>query len=235
MNVFSAFTFGSLIKTFLPGLVWLIAIGILEADAQRLLGASPVIWPAVQAHEQAALVLAFPASILLGLLSNILVFMGVNDWLVRNRARSVDSDLFEVHDHLKARVLDRYWPLAESSDERLHELFNRHIDVELIMLNVLGPETIAYVREQYWYHLEFQINLLLSLLVAFIALMLNAFLNFTTCSILMLNVLEYLGLLAPVCLLLLVAARRNYRRHIAKIASLMAATLRVTAPRIAED
>jgi hypothetical protein len=38
MNVFSAFTFGSLIKTFLPGLVWLIAIGILEADAQTAVG-----------------------------------------------------------------------------------------------------------------------------------------------------------------------------------------------------
>ena len=31
MNIFGAFTFGSLIKTFLPGFVWLVAIVMLEA------------------------------------------------------------------------------------------------------------------------------------------------------------------------------------------------------------
>jgi hypothetical protein len=32
MNIFGAVTFGSLIKTFLPGLVWLCAFAIVEAD-----------------------------------------------------------------------------------------------------------------------------------------------------------------------------------------------------------
>jgi hypothetical protein len=32
MNIFGAFTFGSLIKTFLPGFVWLIALGIVAVD-----------------------------------------------------------------------------------------------------------------------------------------------------------------------------------------------------------
>ena len=38
MNIFGAVTFGNLIKTFLPGLVWLIAFAILEADFAQLRG-----------------------------------------------------------------------------------------------------------------------------------------------------------------------------------------------------
>jgi len=224
VNVFSAFTFGSLIKTFLPGLVWLIAIVLIVTDIEQLVGAPRVIWDAVQGHDQAALVLSFPASILLGLLSNILVFMGVNDRLVRNRARRVDPDLFRLHDQLKARILDRYWKLLGHSDDRFRPVFDKHVDVEIIMLDVLGTEKVAYLREQYWYHLEFQINLLMSLILMFFALVLNAFLSFSACGLVWILTL-YVIFFVPLCLLLLVAARKNYQRHVAKVASLMAAML----------
>jgi len=39
MNIFGAFTFGSLIKTFLPGFVWLVAMVMVSVDVACL------VWP----------------------------------------------------------------------------------------------------------------------------------------------------------------------------------------------
>jgi hypothetical protein len=50
MNIFGAFTFGSLIKTFLPGFVWLIAIVILEAFVAQMLGRVS-LWSYLQTKE----------------------------------------------------------------------------------------------------------------------------------------------------------------------------------------
>lgn len=222
MNIFGAFTFGSLIKTFLPGLVWLIAIGILEADVSQLVEEPPIIFAFVKANTQAALVLAIPASILLGLLSNIAVFMGVNDRLIRDPVKKANPGLFALYDRLADQIRDQYWDLVECADEDVRREFNLHIDAELIMLQTIGVEKMAYVREQYWYYLEFQINLILSILMlflslaAFSALHANSFHNF------FIHVLLYFALMAPVCGLLFRAARKNYQRHISKMLSLMA-------------
>jgi hypothetical protein len=169
MNIFGSFTFGSLIKTFLPGVVWLLAIGVLETDISRLLGLEPFLLTIARDSAQVTLVLAlgFPAAILLGLMSNIVVFMGVNDRLVRTPVRSANKDLFALYDHLAARVRDRCWPSAGLPDAAQRKIFDTHTDVEIIMLAVIDQDKMAYVREQYWYHLEFQMNLLLSLVALF--------------------------------------------------------------------
>ena len=105
MNIFGAFTFGSLIKTFLPGLVWLLAILMLEIDIAQMLQVEPMLWTFVRTKDQAALVLAIPASILIGLVSNIVVFMGINDWLVRTPVRHSHRDLCALYDALAQRIL----------------------------------------------------------------------------------------------------------------------------------
>lgn len=225
MNIFGAFTFGSLIKTFLPGFVWLVAIGILEADVQELRSAEPFILGYADAHEQAALILAIPASILLGLMSNIVVFMGVNDRLVRNPARRRDPGLFGLYELLSGRVRDRCWEAAGCQDRAAREDFQRHADVELIMLPSLGADKLAYVREQYWYHLEFQVNLLLSIVCTLLGLVFRAAISADSVAVFGAHLLWCLALGVPVCVLLVRAARKNYHRHIAKMASLMAAFL----------
>ncbi len=222
MNIFGAFTFGSLIKTFLPGLVWLIAIGILEADVSQLVEEPPIIFAFVKANTQAALVLAIPASILLGLLSNIAVFMGVNDRLIRDPVKKANPGLFALYDRLADQIRDQYWDLVECADEDVRREFNLHIDAELIMLQTIGVEKMAYVREQYWYYLEFQINLILSILMLFLSLAAFSALNANSFHNFFIHVLLYFALMAPVCGLLFWAARKNYQRHISKMLSLMA-------------
>lgn len=225
MNIFGAFTFGSLIKTFLPGFVWLAAIVLLEADIAQMFGAKPVLWGFAQTREQAALVLAIPASILLGLLSNIVVFMGVNDLLVRTPVKRANPDLCALHDDLAQRLREKCWSSLNGANQTLKAVFDAHIDPELVLLHTIGVEKLAYVREQYWFHLEFQLNLLLSAGAVAIALAVSSVLNAASMQMGLMYVLICLVGAALVMRALLAAARKNYARHVAKMASVMAAVL----------
>src|SRR5215813_14054958 len=102
MNIFGAFTFGSLIKTFLPGFVWLLAFAIVLVDCDQFFRLGINLWPFVSDKDRATFIvaLAIPACILFGVLSNIIVFMGVNDRMVRRPVRNDHRDLFAIHDHL---------------------------------------------------------------------------------------------------------------------------------------
>jgi hypothetical protein len=225
MNIFGAFTFGSLIKTFLPGFVWLIAIGIVEADISRFHGLEPLLFGYASAHDQAALILTIPASILLGLMSNIVVFMGVNDVLVRNPVKKKNPALFTLHDRLAKELRDRCWANLAQVDASDRAEFDRCADVEIVMLHTIGVDKLAYVREQYWYHLEFQVNLLLSIVVMIAAAIAGSVLGAESISTAIFHAVAYLVVAVPVCWLLFLAARKNYQRHIAKTMSLMAAVL----------
>ncbi len=140
MNIFGAFTFGSLIKTFLPGFVWLIAIAILVADGAQLLGIETDIWTQAKSKDQAALVLAIPISILLGLLSNVIVFMGVNDWLVRDRFPECEPELSTLHEALKQRIREQCWSALAPQHNMNQARFLKDIDPEIILLERLGVE-----------------------------------------------------------------------------------------------
>jgi len=223
MNIFGAFTFGSLIKTFLPGFAWLIAIGMLEADFSRLVGATPMIIPFAMENEQTALVLAIPVSILLGLLSNIVVFMGVNDWLVRNPVRRAYPNIFALYDHVASQILDQCWKSVEIPKSDLRASFDRYADAEIILLSAIDVDKLAYVREQYWYFLEFQINLLFSIIAIFLASVVSSASQGCSVQAFFYQFLKYLVLCGPVCVLLYASARKNYLRHVSKMLSLMVA------------
>jgi hypothetical protein len=228
MNIFGAVTFGSLIKTFLPGLVWLCAFAIVEADIALFCGYESYVVKILGNKEQAStlLIIAFPASIFVGLLSNVIVFMGLNDWLVRTPFKTNNKNLFELHAKLSQMLRDKSWEMLGLNDARFKATFDRWVDPEIILVERIGPEKLAYVREQYWYHLEFQLNLLVSFCAVFAALVVSAFLNGAFDSAggfgrLVVVVVVY-GLIS---VWLWLAARKNFERHIAKMASLLTAVL----------
>jgi hypothetical protein len=228
MNIFGAVTFGSLIKTFLPGLVWLCAFAILEADYAQFRGHESYVLKILGNKEEAStlLILAFPASIFVGLLSNVVVFMGLNDLLVRNPFRRTNKKLAALHARLSQMLRDKSWAALGLNDAELKASFDRWTDPEIIIVERIGAEKLAYVREQYWYHLEFQLNLLLSFFAVFVALAISTFINggFTSLC----GIGFFLGavvLFALLCFGLLCAARKNYERHMAKMVSLLTAVL----------
>lgn len=220
MNIFGAFTFGSLIKTFLPGTIWLIAICLLEADVARLFGTEPVLIAGFRTKDASWLAVGFTAAVLLGLMSNILVFMGINDALVRNPVKRSHASLFAIYENVAKRIQERYRELLIIQNDH-RQAFTDHTDVELVMLTELDLPKLAYVREQYWYHLEFQMNLLLSLAPLTVGLAARAWLKAGPQDPWELHVLLYALLFALAAVLLIKAARKNYARHIAKMLSLM--------------
>jgi len=225
MNLSRSFSFGTVIKTFLPGLVVLAAIVMVARVVTDLGLLSSSIWDFVARHEQAALVIAVPSAALLGLISNILVFMGLNDALVRTPVRKRNVKLFELFDLVEDQIRKNYWKHVACTKTAVREEFLKAADVELIMLPEIGVEKISYVRQQYWYHLEFQVNLILSATLFFLALIALMFVSCQDCS----NVggLGILIVLAYAVFLIFMtkAARKNYHRHICKMLSLMTSFL----------
>lgn len=148
MNIFGALTFGGLIKTFLPGFVWLVAFTIFALDLAQWRGQpSHIIEILTTKDLSATLVLAFPVAILLGLLSNVVVFMGVNDWLVRNPVRRREVSLFALHDRLSTQVRDQCWTALGWNDAAQRAIFDHWIDPEVILVERLDVEKLSYVRE----------------------------------------------------------------------------------------
>ena len=226
MNIFGAFTFGSLIKTFIPGFVLLIAVCILAADIAMIFDAKPVILEFVVSDPRTALVLAIPASILFGLLSNIVVFMGVTDLFIRRPAKKSKPSLFDLYDLLATQIRKQCWDHVDNDEEKNEEIFHEHVDAEYVMLQTIGIEKMTYLREQYWFHLEFQINLLFSIVILFISFVLYSSLKFGITLTFIESLLLYVAIAAPIGGLLFGAARKNYERHISKMVSLMASVLR---------
>ena len=228
MNIFGAVTFGNLIKTFLPGLVWLIAFAILEADFAQLRGYKSYLWKILGNKEQAStvLILAFPASIFVGLLSNVVVFMGLNDFLVRTPFRKKRAELFALHAKLSQQVREKCWTALGLNDPALKRSFDEWADPEIIIVERIGADKLAYVREQYWFHLEFQLNLLISFGAIFVALVVSGFINgsFDLARGIE-RIVAAIVVFGFLCRGLLLAARKNYERHMAKMASLMIALL----------
>lgn len=227
MNIFGAVTFGSLIKTFLPGVVWLIAFVILDADLAQLCGYESYVWKTLANKDfaPALLILAFPASILIGLLSNIVVFMGLNDLLVRDPFKRKQRELFDLHTNLSNKVREECWTALALGNPDLKASFEKWTDPEIIIIERIGADKLAYVREQYWYHLEFQLNLLISLVAVFLALSTSIFINYGFNLAVTERMAAATIACGLVCYGLLMAARKNYERHIAKMASLMIALL----------
>lgn len=230
MNIFGAFTFGSLIKTFLPGFVWLIAIAVVAVDVAQWLRQGAAVWEFLKNKDQAVLVLAIPASILLGLLSNVIVFMGLNDRWIRTPFKQSEPALSRLHAQLSKKLRDDCWAALAAKYPDLPRDCDDCIDSEIIIVERIGVEKFAYVREQYWYHLEFQLNLLLSLFAMFVALVISVFLNAATWP----RAFVFAGGLVIAGMVvrkwLLAAAKKNYSRHIAKMASLMTALLSAPVP-----
>jgi hypothetical protein len=224
MNVFGAFTFGSLIKTFIPGFVWVVALGLIWRDLAHLLGPAVPALPDPAGQEQNALVVAIPLSVLFGLLSNIVVFMGVNDRLVRNPVRRRNAELFGLYDYLLGRLRADSWKLVACLDRAHAESFLRHADSELLILETIGLDRLIYVREQYWYHLEFQVNLILAVAALLAGLLGSPSVLVLAAAGLIRGAAEMVAL-GSLLVLLLFAARKNYHRHIGKMCTLMAASI----------
>ena len=135
-------------------------------------------------------------------------------------------ELFDLHACLANKVREECWTALALGRPDLKASFDEWTDPEIIIIERIGADKLAYVREQYWYHLEFQLNLLISLVAVFVAISVSIFINYGFNLALIAERMAAATIACGfVCYGLLMAARKNYERHMAKMASLMIALL----------
>ena len=101
MNLFGAFNFGKLIKTFLPGFVVLVGLS-LAADGVFVSVSGKVTWLAWALNQPVFSSFAsIPLSLICGILSNIVFFTFLTDTLIRRPFQKANA-AFEA---IQAEVL----------------------------------------------------------------------------------------------------------------------------------
>jgi len=161
MNVFGTFTFGRLIKTFLPGTV-LFASALLYLDAvANLFGLDFSVINWAIGNPILTTLATIPGSIILGILLNTVVFGGLLDVLVRQPVNSEMSE-FNV---LRDSIVDCTLNTSETNTlipSDIYDTFKEHVDFDSFMLPRVDLDKLVYIRESYWYYLEFQVNVALA-------------------------------------------------------------------------
>ncbi|MEJ2308419.1 MAG: hypothetical protein P8Z78_03755 [Gammaproteobacteria bacterium] len=170
MNLFGAFGFGSLIKTFLPGLLFFFAfLGYIEIFLYLVHGytglyaylfSKPVLLTAI----------AIPASVILGATLNSIVFSGFSEWILEKRHKAECSDFYDFRRRMFSKVTQTAADQFTLGDED-RNAFMTHVDPRYFLLHRRSLENIMYLRESYWYYMEFQLNTLMALWIGLPAIL----------------------------------------------------------------
>lgn len=224
MNPIGAFSFGRILKTFLPGFMALLGLWLcLDARFYWLYQASP-IWCWVQANASAAMFASVPLSLACGMILNALSFSYLLDPLIRapyQKEHPGFAILWKgVGDHLRAKT--------ESLPED-PEASTPYWDLEYFLLPLVPMEKYTFLEESYWYYLEFCLNFLLALALDTLAISFALLAWFShkpsTRAFPWFSLIVMTGVVALLFRAMLTAARRDFEKHNAKKLSLLLGSL----------
>lgn len=167
----SAFSFGKIIKTFLPGTILCAAILLLlEAVSQSIKHCSIVPVVANKDVVVATTAVLLPISLLLGFVLNTVVWLVVNRWIARPLAhwRLEKSDTFKK---LRAGLAEKLCACLKSfAKDELRQIDREFESLEYFYLPVVTLERHNLVWESYFSWYEFQANTALAVLLLAAAL-----------------------------------------------------------------
>jgi hypothetical protein len=228
MNLFGAFNFGRLIKTFLPGFVILIGLCLVIDSSIVLATSNRLFLKWIERDAVLLTLISIPLSLICGIVSNMVCFTFVTDKLIRlpyNRENAALNNLQEsvsnwVNEHCASK--DKLNPTI------LNE-FKNYFDLEYFLLPIIKLEKLSYLQESYWYYLEFQLNITLASIFFALAAISWSALYFPvlglSCRAYLCLVVAFSSLVAFVALLSVKAARLNYDRHRRKLISFLIGTI----------
>ena len=162
MNLFSAFSFGSLIKTFIPGLVLffvlLVYIELFGYWIHGYLG----IFDYLFKNPLLITFISIPTSIFLGVILNSIVFSGLSSYLLENRHEKNNKSFYEFRKYVIAKTNEKMSTYFDFSEQQ-KEIFKQTVDPRYFFLHKESLANLMYLRESYWYYLEFQLNTLVAI------------------------------------------------------------------------
>ncbi len=169
MNPLSAFSFGKILKTFIPGLIAAAGSLLLVELAYRVSSGKPCapgsgFWPCFFSESLLSVALAdtarttafgallLPIALMLGFLLNTVMWFCVNDICRRRADRKIDGALREAHATLEGKALEAYRAVlaAPAAAPRVH--------LSDFYLHLVDLEKLTSLRESYFSWFEFHLN-----------------------------------------------------------------------------
>jgi hypothetical protein len=223
MNVFGAFSFGRLIKTFLPGFVVLMSIPLYVESVLLIANSSHSLLNWIYANAILASALAVPLSLIFGIISNIVFFTFLTDRLIRKPFIEGNQDFNKTQQRISEWITSHYEDKNLIPSDIFGD-FKKYIDLDFFLLPQLQLDKLVFLQESYWYYLEFQLNLILSVIVFAIAILLRVsvytFKSEASLCFYILFVILSMMFFVSVINISLKAAKINYDRHKRKLLSL---------------
>lgn len=224
MNI-AGMGFTRLIKTFVPGvLLFIIAVGYVEVAATLGRG-QYVLLPLFATNVSIAVAVASVAGIMLGVLSNMVVFAWANDRLVRKPFDAAHPWVAETERSLTRRAVH-----IKRAKDLAPQVPMDAFDAEYLLTAEIPLDKDTFLRESYWYYLEFQMNTALAILVGLPLAVSGAYAYFVWLGLpptggVVLGAMIAL-VLSYMIVWLIQTARLNYRRHALKRISMLIAAVR---------
>ena len=223
MNVFGAFSFGRLIKTFLPGFIILLSIPLYAEAMLLAVGSGHSLLHWTYSNAVLASVISIPLSLILGIISNIVFFAFLTERIIRKPFNENNQAFNDTQQKISEWIVSHY----EAKDVIPRDIFKdfkNYIDLDFFLLPQIQLDKLIFLQESYWYYLEFQLNLILSLVLFAVSILflysvhvfktgfnLWSYLFFVVLCSFVLSFLIYISLKA---------AKLNYEKHRKKLLSL---------------
>ena len=165
MNIFGSFSFGKLIKTFLPGfLIILTLIGYLDLFIV-LIGNAHIFKKLFLNNCLITVSFLIPFSIIFGIFSNIIFFTYATDILIRKPHEKKDPTFYSYEKSIHNLIKNHYSKHLFISEIDINNFFN-YCDVPYFILRDLPLDKLVFLQDSYWYYLEFQLNILFALVLS---------------------------------------------------------------------
>lgn len=185
MDLLGAFSFGKVIKIFLPGFLIFIGFTI-------MLDAILSFWMDITifrnfAKDNAALLtaLSLPLILICGLLSNTILFLYLFRKLIREPYKRRNPDLFKLEDLICELVLDHYLSNMKGTRKlsSVRKIIMENIEIDSFLLPSYSLDKRIFLEESFWYFMDFQLNLILACPFLFLSIVFWSLVNFSSLQI----------------------------------------------------
>lgn len=188
MNIFGSFSFGGLIKTLIPGLILLSVILIYLDIICYLFYDYTELLVAISEDTGVIVIISIPIAIFLGATLNSILFSGLSEKMIENKHKKNNEQFYklreDIFEFIKLKAISNY-ALTENN----RATFMKSVDPRFVLLSRGSYDNIMYLRESYWYHMEFQLNSLVAVTMG-----VPAFIG----KVCILSIQHTLGLMHPV-------------------------------------
>lgn len=165
MNLFGAFNFGSIIKTFLPGITLFFVLSLYLELLFHLVNHPLHIFEFYGENTGLLTLIAIPVSIMLGVTLNSVVFSGLSNFLLEKRHKQQNAEFFALRKAMNEKI-NRHMAARFDLDTEQTAQIADHLDPRYLLLHKMKLDNLMYLRESYWYFFEFQLNSLVAVTIA---------------------------------------------------------------------